>query len=126
MRTSPCSTPSCATRRSRFSIEAAAMAMVAPPTAATRRRRGRRAGPDLQPGARVEPEAEREEGRGAIEVALDHRATPESAAPAADAEGAGEPGVFPGVQQDQEDQRAGDDHLEKAEERVHGPDGSGM
>ena len=65
-------------------------------------------------------EEDREEDRRAVEVALDHRAAAEGAAAAADPEGAREPGVFPRVQEDEEDQDAGDDHLEDCEKRVHG------
>ena len=74
---------------------------------------------DLQQYDGVEDEQDREEDRRPVEVALDHRAAAEGAAAAADAEGAGEAGVFAGVQQDQEDQHAGDDHLDEAQERVH-------
>src|SRR5690349_11621524 len=70
---------------------------------------------DLQQDEGVDHEEDREEDRRAVEVALDHRAAAEGAAPAADAEGAGEAGVFARVQQDQEDQHDGDDHLEESE-----------
>ena len=74
---------------------------------------------DLQQDDRVDGEEDGEEDRRPIEVALDHRAAAEGAAAAADAEGAGEAGVFAGVEQDQEDQDPGDDHLQNREEGVH-------
>ena len=61
---------------------------------------------NLQQDDVVEHEEDREEDRGAIEVALDHRAAPEGAAPAADAEGTGEAGIFARVKKDEEDEDA--------------------
>src|SRR5215475_11359067 len=112
-RTSPCSTPSCAKKRSRSSTRPTAMATAAggPPSTSEQL--------DLQQDDRVDDEQDREEDGGAVKIALDHRAAAEGAAPAADAEGAGEAGVFPGVQQDQEDQDPADDHLKDSEQRVH-------
>jgi len=71
-------------------------------------------GLDLEQDDRVDDEEDREEDRRPVEVALDHRAAAEGAAPATDAESAGEPRVFAGVQQDQKDQDDRDDHLEDA------------
>src|SRR5665811_2382381 len=93
-RTSPCSTPNCAERPSR-SLK-------------------------LEQHQGVDGEEDREEDRRAVEVALDHRAAAEGAAPAADAEGAGETGVFARVQEHEEDHQHGDDHLQEREEGVHG------
>ena len=75
---------------------------------------------DLQQQEGVEDEEDREEDRRAIQVALDHRAAAEGAAAAADAKGAREPRVFARMQEHQEDEDDGDDHLQDAEERVHG------
>src|SRR5665811_325947 len=97
-RTSPCSTPNCAERPSR-SLK-------------------------LEQHQGVDGEEDREEDRRAVEVALDHRAAAEGAAPAADAEGAGETGVFARVQEDQEDQDPCDQNLDYGQKGVHGPDGS--
>ena len=75
---------------------------------------------DLQQDEGVDGEEDREEDRRPVEVSLDHRATAEGAAAAADPERSREPGVFARVQQDQEDQDEGDQDLEDAEDRVHG------
>ena len=74
---------------------------------------------DLEQQERVQHEDDGEEDGRAVEVALDHRAAADRAAATADAEGAGEAGVFARVEQDQEDQHDGDDHLDKSEEREH-------
>src|SRR5665811_2555342 len=92
-RTSPCSTPNCAERPSR-SLK-------------------------LEQHQGVDGEEDREEDRRAVEVALDHRAAAEGTAPAADAEGAGEAGVFARVQEDQEDHDDGDQDLHECEGGVH-------
>jgi hypothetical protein len=68
---------------------------------------------------RVHEEQDREEDGPAVEVPLDHRAPAQWPGAAADAEGAGEPGILPGVHQHEEDQHDGDDDLQDREDRFH-------
>jgi predicted MFS family arabinose efflux permease len=76
---------------------------------------------DLQQDDRVHEQRDAERDRPAVQVALDERAAPERARPgAADAERAREPGVLPRMQQHEEDQDHGDEHLQDGQERVHG------
>src|SRR5215203_431190 len=75
---------------------------------------------DLEEEERVQDEEDGEEDGRSVEVFLDHGTATEAAATgAADAEGTGEPRVFPGVQKHEEDDDDGDDHLDDGEEREH-------
>ncbi len=76
---------------------------------------------DLQEDERVHPERDREADRPAVQVALHERAAAERASTGtADAERARQPAVLARVQQHQEDQDKGNDHLSYGENRVHG------
>jgi hypothetical protein len=76
---------------------------------------------DLQEQDRVGEQRDAERDRPPIQVALDERAAAEwPRAGAADPERAREPGVLPRVQQHEEDEDDGDEHLQDREERVHG------
>ena len=76
---------------------------------------------NLQQDDGVDEQRDAERDRPAVQVALDERAAAERARPgAADAERAREPGVLPRVQQHEEDQDHGDEHLQDGQERVHG------
>lgn len=66
----------------------------------------------LQEHDRVHEEEDREEDRPAVQVTLHHGAAAEGAGAAADAEGPGQPGVLPGVHQDEQDEDHGDDDLQ--------------
>jgi hypothetical protein len=79
------------------------------------------AGLNLEEDDRVHEQRDAERDRPAVQVALDERAAPERARPgAADAERAREPGVLSRMQQHEEDQDHGDEHLQDGQERVHG------
>jgi predicted MFS family arabinose efflux permease len=76
---------------------------------------------DLQQQDRVREQRDAEADRPPVQVALDERPAAERArARAADPERAGEPAVLPRVQQHEEDEDHGDEHLQDREERVHG------
>ena len=94
------------------------------PASGAARACGRRSRPgrlDLQQDDRVHEQRDAERDRPAVQVALDERAAAERArAGAADAERTREPGVLARVQQHEEDQDDGDEHLQDGQERVHG------
>ena len=76
---------------------------------------------DLQEQDGVDEQRDGEPHRPAIQVALDERAAAERAgARAADAERAREPRILPRVQQHEEDEDHGDEHLHDGQKRVHG------
>jgi predicted MFS family arabinose efflux permease len=78
-------------------------------------------GLDLQQDDRVDEQRDAEGDRPAVQVALDQRAAAERAgARAADAEGARQPGILARVQEHQEDEDDGDEHLQDRQKRVHG------
>ena len=72
---------------------------------------------ELQQRDRVRHEEDREDDGPAVQVALDERAAASGPPAGADAEGAGQPGVLPRVQEHQEDQDDGDEDLEDGEDR---------
>jgi predicted MFS family arabinose efflux permease len=75
---------------------------------------------NLQENDRVDEQRDAERDRPAVQVALDQRAAAEWAGPrAADAEGARQAAVLPGVQEHQEDEHDRDEHLQDGEDRVH-------
>ena len=59
----------------------------------------------------------------AVEVALHERPAAERPRARADAEGAGETGVLARMQEHEHDQDDREDHLESAEDRLHGREG---
>jgi predicted MFS family arabinose efflux permease len=78
-------------------------------------------GLDPQQDDGVDDQRDGEPHRPAIQVALDQRAAAERAgARAADTERAREPAVLPRMQQHEEDEHHGDEHLQDRQERVHG------
>jgi predicted MFS family arabinose efflux permease len=76
---------------------------------------------NLQQNDAVREQRDAERDRPPVQVPLHERAPAEGAgAGSADAERAGEAAVLPGVEQDEEDERHGDEDLQDREERVHG------